>query len=170
MLKGIADIRNDLTPGDAGAIPKTKTVGRFIVADIIPLEEKLNLLKNKKDALNRRRKIQAVQNVFRCLRCAFKCEKCGAGIDHHDESRSVDVASFKTPYHFCDSCREEYNDYIHHLKGQKNPENYWYNTAWSELWRKWIEYQGSLDNYLRSKEFKSLLMELKKTTPDNEEV
>ena len=139
------------------------------MADIIPLDEKLNLIKNKKDALDRKRKIQAVQNVFRCVRCAFKCEKCGTSVDH-SESSLPDADSLKIPYSFCSSCREEYHDYINYLKGNTDPNYYWYNDAWAALWRNWIDYQGSLDNFLKSKEFKKLLKELKQSTSDDEEV
>ena len=138
------------------------------MADIIPLEEKFNLLKSKKDALDRKRKIQAVQNVFRCVRCAFKCEKCGTSIDQQDDPRFADTADVKIPYNFCHNCKEEYQDYINFLKGKTNPEYYWYNDIWANLWRRWIDYQSSLDTYLKSKDFKALLMEIKNTTPDGQ--
>ena len=137
------------------------------MADIIPLEEKFNLLKNKKDALDRKRKIQAVQNVFRCVRCAFKCEKCGTSIDQQHGSRLSDVSDVKIPYNFCDSCKEEYQDYISYLKGETNPKYYWYSDTWANLWRRWIDYQSSLDNYLKSKEFKALLMEMRHSIPED---
>ena len=140
------------------------------MADIIPLDEKLNLLKNKKDALDRKRKIQAVQNVFRCVRCAFKCEKCGISIDHQHEAPQSEREISKIPYNFCESCREEYEDYISYVKGKVDPSYYWYNDTWASLWRNWINYQSSLDNFLKSKEFKSLLMELKQTRSEDEEV
>jgi hypothetical protein len=35
------------------------------------------------------------------------------------------------------------------------------------MWRKWIDYQGAIDTYLKSKEFKQLLAELKDTRPDD---
>jgi len=139
------------------------------VADIIPLDEKIQILKNKKSALVRKRKIQAVQNVFRCVRCAFKCEKCGMSIEFKNRNRSAKSDTFKIPYNFCENCREEYIDYINYLKGNKNPDNYWYNDSWMQLWKGWIDYQSFLDGYLKSKEFKTLLLEMKKNTPDDEE-
>lgn len=140
------------------------------MGNVIPLDEKLDLLKNKKEALDRKRKIQAVRNVFRCVRCAFKCEKCGTGIEKNDESQQISIETLKIPYNFCNSCRDEYLDYINHLKGKTDAENYWYNDSWAELWRRWIDYQSSMDNYLKSKEFKLLLSELKDSGSDGEEV
>ncbi|MFO7963278.1 MAG: hypothetical protein R6U50_05095 [Desulfobacterales bacterium] len=139
------------------------------MADIIPLNKKLERLKNKKSILARKRKIQAVQNVFRCVRCAFKCEKCGASIDLKDAAQPTEPVESTIPYNFCHHCKEEYIDYIQFLKGEKDPENYWYTHGWADLWRRWIDYQGALDNYLRSKEFKALLMEIKEIKPFDEE-
>ena len=116
----------------------------------------------------RKRKIQAVQNVFRCVRCAFKCEKCGTSLELKEPGPPTGINAVKVPYNFCDNCREEYTDYIQYLKGNTDHENYWYNPSWADLWKRWIDYQGALDGYLKSKEFKALLMEIKETTPDDE--
>jgi hypothetical protein len=152
-------------------LTKIFTEGVF-VANIIPIDGKLNLLKNRKDALIRQRKIKAVQNVFRCVRCAFKCEKCGVNLDqgHEPANQTANGEIFNIPYHFCNNCREEYQDYLKYLRGEIDPENYWHSNNWAELWNKWIVYQGALDSYLKSKEFKSLLGELKGKCPGNEEV
>ena len=138
------------------------------MAEIIPIDEKLAHLKNKKRAADKKRKIQAVQNIFRCARCAFKCEKCGAGIAQDASGRSKESETFKAPYNFCRGCLEEYVDYIDYLKGKSAPENYWHNDQWADLWKRWIEYQGALDSYLKSKEFKVLLLETREPTPDEE--
>jgi hypothetical protein len=151
--------------------PKTATgrIKRSVMADIISLNEKLNRIQNKKTVLARKQKIQAVQNVFRCVRCAFKCEKCGTSLELKEPEPPVGINVAKVPYNFCDNCREEYIDYIQYLKGKQSPENYWYNPSWADLWKRWIDYQGALDGYLKSKEFKALLMEIKETKPDDEE-
>jgi hypothetical protein len=35
-----------------------------------------------------------------------------------------------------------------------------------DAWTKWIQYQSSVDRYIKSKEFKKLLDELKQTKPE----
>jgi len=67
----------------------------------------------------------------------------------------------RIPYNFCDSCAEEYMEYIDQLQGKRNDGDYWYNHAWLKVWQTWIEYQGAIDQYLRSKEFRRLLDELR---------
>ncbi len=136
------------------------------MANIIELDKKLKHTKEKKAEIIRKRKILAVQKIFQCMHCAFKCEKCGTQIqpDEHRQRRSI--SDLLVPYRFCESCAEEYIDFIERLKGRGNSEFYWHNEIWLEMWRKWIDYQGAIDTYLKSKEFKQLLAELKDTRPD----
>jgi hypothetical protein len=140
----------------------------YHVADIISIDKKLARAKSKKDALIRKQKIQSVRKTLQCTQCAFKCERCGIHIDpasHYPE----DQRHSTIPYRFCESCSEEYNAYIQHLKGDGDPDAYWHNEAWLDLWRCWINYQSALDGYLKSKEFLQLMQELKQSEPDEDE-
>ena len=131
------------------------------MADIIPLKNKLQHTKEKEAEIIRKRKILAVQKIFQCTHCMFKCEKCGTQISTEDKSGINKKKELRIPYRFCESCTEEYTDYIKSLQGKGDPQYYWHNEEWLELWRKWIDYQGVMDRYLKSKEFKRLLQELK---------
>jgi len=135
------------------------------VADIITIDNKLKLAKDKKDELVRMRKIQAVQKMFYCTRCASKCEKCGTQITpvYHGHEKYRDL---RIPYRFCDTCSEEYIDYIERLQGKESTDRYWHNDAWLDVWAKWIDYQHTIENYLKTKEFLQLLHELKPTCPE----
>jgi len=136
------------------------------MADIIQLDAKLQQTKEKEAEIIRKRKILAVQKVFQCTHCAFKCEKCGTHFHSDEKKKSNEIHDLKVPYRFCESCSEEYIDYIKRLQGKGDPKYYWHNEDWLELWRKWIDYQGVIDRYLKSKEFMLLLQELKETGPD----
>ena len=136
------------------------------MADIISIDGKLDLTKNKKEALIRKRKIQAVQKVFQCTHCVLKCEKCGTQLQLETPPDPEKQVAPTIPYRFCDSCRDEYLDYLERLQGRGDPECYWHNEEWLALWQVWIEYQGSIDRYLKSKEFVQLLNELKESRPD----
>lgn len=125
---------------------------------IIPFDEKFKDVREKLDALIRKRKLLAVRKIFRCTHCVAKCEKCGIQIT---EDNRPTVPGFRTPYTFCGSCAEEYMDYIEALKGNGDPTLYWHNDAWMKMWATWIEHQGAVDSYMKSKEFEQLLDELK---------
>ena len=136
------------------------------MADIISLDNKLASAKEKKAVLTRKRKIKAVQKVFQCTQCAFKCEKCGTQIRSEHRQQDSRRDPNKVPYRFCESCMEEYIDYIERHKGSGDRECYWRNEAWLKLWKCWIDYQGAIDSYLKSREFKQLLQELKQHSSD----
>ena len=136
------------------------------MADIIHIEKKRQLSKEKKAELIKQRKLMAVQKVFQCTHCAFKCEKCGTQINPEERSQESENGRVKVPYRFCDSCSEEYIDYFESLNGRGDPDCYWHNDFWLESWRRWIDYQGVIDSYLKSKEFVQLLQELKETKSD----
>ncbi len=130
------------------------------MADVISINNKLHMAEEKKTEIARKRKILAAHKVFYCTHCAAKCAKCGAQVPLEQSSREKDF-KWRVPYRFCESCSEEYIHYIENLKGGRDPEHYWQNDAWLDLWKKWIEYQGAIDRYVKSKEFIQLLHELK---------
>ena len=136
------------------------------MADIISIDKKLDLAKDKKAALIRRRKVLAVQKVFQCTHCSMKCEKCGTQIEHNPEVGEKYRRKLSVPYNFCQGCSDEYLEYIERLKGRGDEDCYWHNESWIDAWTKWIEYQSSVDRYIKSKEFKKLLDELKQSRTD----
>ncbi len=136
------------------------------MAEIIQLDDKIQHDKEKKAEIIKKRKIIAVQKVFQCAHCAFKCEKCGTQINPDERDNMSERDKIRVPYRFCEGCSEEYIDYIERLHGRGDPNCYWHNEVWLEAWRRWIDYQGVIDRYLKSKEFVQLLQELKETRSD----
>lgn len=127
------------------------------MSKIISLDDKLKLTAGQREVLARKRKLMAVRKVFQCTHCASKCERCGTSLSQENQGMKGNP---RIPYNFCDSCGEEYIEYIDQLQGKRNNDDYWYNHAWLRVWQTWIEYQGAIDQYLRSKEFRRLLAEL----------
>ena len=131
------------------------------VADIIPIDERLADAREKKVSLDRKQKIRAVQKIFQCTRCAFKCEKCGTQIDPQATAGSKEPPCRQALFRLCEDCRAEYQDYLRWQQGRTDSKTYWRNDAWRELWRNWIAYQKSIERYMESREFLQLLHELK---------
>lgn len=138
--------------------------GRFVVADIIYMDTIRPLAPEAKADIDLKRKILTVQKVFNCTRCPMKCEKCGNRVDMKAPGDSQDTR-IRVPYTFCESCSEEYVDYIERLKGAGDAECYWRNESWLESWRRWIDYKSASDRFVRSSEFARLLKELKEKQP-----
>ena len=134
------------------------------MSNVITLDSRRQAADEKDAVRKRKRKIQAVQKVLQFTRCALKCEKCGAGIETSDEV--ANSGRQQIPYRFCESCYEDYTDYIKRLTGDEDSENYWHNTEWMDIWKKWIEWQHAIDRYRKTKEFNQLLDELKQHGPE----
>ena len=135
------------------------------MSKIISFENKKGLAEEKQATLIKMRKVQAVRKVFQCTHCALKCEKCGSQISGDSSDAGTYQRKLNVPYNFCGECSDEYLDYIERLQGGGDPDCYWHNEAWIDVWKRWIDYQSSVDQYLKSKEFKLLLNELKQTGP-----
>ncbi|MBW1641339.1 MAG: hypothetical protein JRJ39_13370 [Deltaproteobacteria bacterium] len=129
------------------------------MADIISLDEKIQLTKEKTADLIKKRKISAIRKSFHCAHCMSKCEKCGTQVNLKNYGTKNDIYNLRVPYRFCDTCSDEYINYIGHLKGNRDLDCYWHNAEWLDSWRKWIDYQASVDRYLKSKEFTKLIKE-----------
>jgi hypothetical protein len=133
------------------------------VADIISFDHKIESAREKKTASKRKQKVLAVRRVFQCTSCSFKCEKCGTQIEPSPGRREDTKPHPRLPYTFCEACEDEYLDYIERLQGRGDADCYWRNDAWMDAWRKWIDYQGSVDRYVKSKEFLQLIQEIKQS-------
>ena len=128
------------------------------MADIISFENKVGLSDTRKAEMDRQRKIRFIQKMLQRPLTSAKCEKCGIRINPDGNAIKNHL---RVPYCFCPDCSEEYIDYIEQLKGKGNPDNYWHNETWQKVWRAWIDYQNTIDQFLKSKEFKKLLKEIK---------
>jgi len=136
------------------------------VADVIAIDKKMQLKAGERAAHIRKRKILAVRKVFHCTHCASKCEKCGTQIGVQPAHQETAFSGATIPYNFCESCTEEYLDYMDRLQGGGNPDYYWHNETWQAIWENWIAYQTSIEHYLKSAEFSKLLQELKQIGPN----
>lgn len=127
------------------------------MADIIEFGKKAENLKSERETTIRQRKIEALRKIFQCTRCALRCSKCGAQI----EAKPEECCKFATPYSFCKSCREEYEEYRLRVAGEPAGSGcYWHNSEWMKVWESWLEQQRALDRYRQSKEFLQLLDEV----------
>lgn len=136
------------------------------MANVISIDKKLKLSGDRKQQILRKRKVLAVRQMLQCTRCAVKCERCGANISQSQQHKTLNMTSGHLPYRFCENCCDEYLDYIERLKGKGDTDCYWHNADWLEGWRLWIDYQATIDRYVKSKEFKQLIEEFKQFQHD----
>lgn len=129
------------------------------MAEIIDLQEKQARDQRRKAAQERSNKVANVLRIFQCSKCAMKCMKCGSQLN----LTSSPKRTASVPYRFCDSCTEEYQEFLHRLRGRADQEAYWYNEEWMEVWKAWMHYQDALGRYEMSEGFRRLLKEFKES-------
>lgn len=137
------------------------------MADIIPLDNKRQSVEEKKAASLRDRKRRAVQSVMIHSAKTPRCEKCGVLLDEAAR-KTPERLALRVPYRFCRGCSEEYADYVARLQGKADPANFWQQDEWLQAWTRWIDYQGTVDRYMKSGAFRALLDELKSPPPEKE--
>lgn len=127
------------------------------MAEIIEFGKKAQDFKSEQDNAERRRKIESLRKIFQCTRCMLKCAKCGMQLNTQDSTQS----RFAVPYPFCNSCKEEYDEYRARVEGGKrSAKYYWHNDTWMQVWESWLKHRQCLDTYRQSKEFLQLLHEV----------
>jgi hypothetical protein len=125
---------------------------------IISLEERIEDKRQKERLEQYRGKIETIQKVLQCSACHLKCAMCGTQIEGSGGS-GCNVA-VHSGLQFCDSCGEEFREFLAIKKGQKEPDLFWHNKEWKEMWSAWLDYRKAMSAFLRSPEFKLLLEEL----------
>jgi hypothetical protein len=123
------------------------------MAGIIDLTDKIARSKQNRD----REKIHAAYKVFLCSGCPSKCSKCGTQLDvaHHDCTKDMERM-----FRLCSVCGEEYAEFQRRKEGKTTLQMYWHNEQWVNLWDAWLNYQKTMSEYRKSKEFLQLLEDL----------
>lgn len=124
------------------------------MSKIIDIEERLKQEQQKKLQVDRAKKREMVRKILQCTRCLSRCVKCGL----HFETQQM-YKRYKG-FRFCDSCQEEYDEYLRLTQGQGEPRYPWHNRQWRRTWETWLAYQQALKEYGESPEFLDLVREV----------
>ena len=125
---------------------------------VVNIKERLASKRLKLQLQKQKGKIGAIQKLVQCSLCRFRCALCGQHLEESDCFSSIPSASFG--FAFCDDCGEEFEEYLSLSRGEKPPEVSWHNKEWLNMWSAWLDYRKTINGFVGSPEFKSLLDEL----------
>jgi hypothetical protein len=125
---------------------------------IVSLEERIENKKHKEKLELYRGRIETVQKILQCSSCNLKCAMCGMQIQ--EQESGCCHPGGHTGLRLCSCCREEFEEFLAIQKGQKEPDLFWHNKEWREMWSAWLDYRRAMAGFLRSAEFRLLLEEL----------
>ena len=122
---------------------------------ILNITDRIEDKKRNRDEKLHRQKAEILQRIVQCSSCQLSCAICGA---HFDMSDMVCPPPSSCPdMTLCDSCREEYNDFMAISKGKEGSDIFWHNAEWVNLWDSWLAYHKAIEGFGNSKEFRKLL-------------
>jgi hypothetical protein len=60
----------------------------------------------------------------------------------------------------CEDCKAEYEEFLAISKGEKQPDVFWHNKEWLDIWSAWLNYRKAITAFVASPEFKLLVEEI----------
>lgn len=121
---------------------------------IVDMQHQLQRKKKKELLEKHRGMVETVQKIVQCSSCHLRCAMCGMQLDKSCVVTSVPGLSF------CEGCRLDFEEYRDVLAGKKEPEVFWHNTEWLNVWGSWLNYRRALSAFTNSREFKRLTEEV----------
>jgi hypothetical protein len=111
--------------------------------------------KRKEQVQEYRDRFEAIQRVLQCSGCQYKCAMCNRHIDPSDPSSPP----LSTPAEFilCESCQSEFDAFRRaSRKDAYEPDVFWHNQEWINLWRCWLELQRAINKFRNSFDFNKI--------------
>ncbi|MFO7459375.1 MAG: hypothetical protein R6X07_02025 [Desulfatiglandales bacterium] len=122
---------------------------------IVDMQHQLRKKRQKELLEKHRGRVETVQKMIQCSSCHFRCSMCGMQL----EGGSGAVKSYPG-LAFCEGCRQEFDEYQNISRGKKQPEVFWHNTDWMNVWSSWLSYRRAISAFMNSREFKLLIEEM----------
>jgi hypothetical protein len=126
--------------------------------NVVNMEERLAQKRQKLQLEKRQGRIGAIQKLIQCSSCLFRCALCGQHLGESDCSSKTPPAPYGLV--FCNDCGAEFEEFLAISRGEKPPEVSWHNEEWVKMWSTWLDYRRTINGFVGSPEFKSLLDEL----------
>ena len=125
---------------------------------IVSLQKRIENKKQEDLRKQYRGKIQAIQKVAQCSSCHLRCSMCGLylkPVDSTDHSHTT-----HSEYTFCENCKEDFEEFSAITRGEKQPQLFWHNEEWMNMWSTWLNYRKAIKRFIDSPEFKLLVEDL----------
>jgi hypothetical protein len=123
---------------------------------IVDMQGQIQKKKEKELLEKYRGRVETIQKMVQCSSCHFRCAMCGVQVERHgDEKNSPPGLTF------CEGCRLEFEEYQDVSKGRKQPDVFWHNREWLNVWSSWLSYRRAVASFMNSREFRLLMEEMK---------
>ena len=121
--------------------------------NILNITKKLEEKKRKNTIELYGNKIETLKRFVQCSSCHFRCSMCG---HHFKNPEAIRPASSTTDFYLCESCREEFEDFLKTTSGEKKSTAFWHNDEWVSLWSSWLDFRRAIMRFRDSDEFEQM--------------
>jgi len=125
---------------------------------VVNIRQRIEDKKQRERREHHREKMETIQKVVQCTACHFRCAMCGLHVTAADSPDQPPTSPDGLT--FCESCGQEFDDFLAISRGEKRPDISWHNKEWFNMWSAWLEYRESINDFLNSNEFKHILEEI----------
>ena len=125
---------------------------------IVNLGQRIESRKRKRQAEQYQGKIDALKKIIQCSSCHVKCAMCGLHVETGGPVKQTRFSPFGLI--FCESCRDEFQDFLSISRGEKASDVFWHNQEWKNMWSAWLNYRRAIHAFTESQEFRELLEEM----------
>jgi len=129
------------------------------MSKIVDMRERIATKKQKEQLEKYRGRTETIQRMIQCSTCHFRCAMCGLQVKSGDPVERPSRETFGLT--FCEGCREDFEEYLAVTKGKREPNLFWHNKEWLDLWSALLGYRRAITAFIASREFKLLVEELK---------
>jgi hypothetical protein len=121
---------------------------------IVDMQHQIQKKRQKELIEKYRDRMETVQKMIQCSSCYFRCAMCGMPVERSSAVKSSPGLTF------CEGCRQEFEEYQDISRGEKQPELFWHNREWQNVWSSWLGHRRAISEFIKSRGFKLLIEEM----------
>ena len=121
---------------------------------IVDMQHQIQKKRQKELIEKYRDRMETVQKMIQCSSCYFRCAMCGMPVERSSAVKSSPGLTF------CEGCRQEFEVYQDISRGEKQPELFWHNREWQNVWSSWLGCRRAISEFIKSTGFKLLIEEM----------
>jgi hypothetical protein len=122
--------------------------------NVLSITERLENKRRETQIRVYREKATAARRIVQCCSCALRCGMCGQHMEPDEACCNRQKAV--QPFHLCETCRADFQDYMDRLDGKGGEDLFWQNEEWMGLWSAWLQFQEALGKFKDSKACRAL--------------
>jgi hypothetical protein len=117
--------------------------------NVLSITDRLESKRREAQVKVYKEKATAIRKIVQCCSCGLRCGMCGQHMEPSETCCTHQRGG--QPFHLCETCRADFQDYKERLSGKHSEDLFWHNDEWMGLWSAWVQFQDALRKFKDSK-------------------